>query len=296
MTRDDAASTVIGAIIVLAVLSLAVVYVNAYHVPRQGAALELEGREETESSLAALAARLAEPPAAPLVAAVPVQPPPARPPLLSGVILAPARPEGRLAFDPEGPTMRVSLLHDAPPGGVPAGDPMRTDAGGGRMRVYLLGSATAAQPVGALEATTGGAYLEDLAYRVEAGAVLTLRAGASGLVSAPPLDVTRAGAETLVAWRVPLLAGDADAVAGAPAPRVQLAPGPEAAAGGGAPAHALRIEITTGAVDAWRAALQQALGTAGTVTVTGSTVTADVQPPAGVRVDLRAVRYAVTLG
>lgn len=311
--RDAGASTVVGAIIVLAVLSLALVYVNAYHVPRQGAALELEGREQAESALVALAGRLSAEPGASLLEPLPLRPPAARPQLLSGIVISPARAEGQLQVVPAATTIRVSHVVAAPPGGVPPGDPMRVDAGGGLMRVYLLGNATEGAPLGALDLRSGGTYLEPASYRLEGGLVLVSRATTSALVSGPALDVARGrigGLETTtLAWRVPLLAGDADAVSGTSVAQVQLTPGPESAAGGGQLVRNVTIEVGTTALSAWTAALQDAVGLYGTVAwvATGpsetGTVTATLLPPAGtpagtsaVALDLRAVRYAVSFG
>lgn len=309
LSRDDGgAATMIGAILVLAVLGMSIVYVNAYHVPRQGAAREVAAREEAEASLVALASALQGADVAPLVDDLPLQGPRPSPPLLSGVVLSPAIAQGRLQFEPGWTNVSVSSVIDAPAGGVPAGDPMRVDVGGGRMRVYALGSASGGAPLGTILLTSGGAYLETATYQLAGGAVIVDRADGSALVSPPGLQVGAASSETTVAWRVPVLAGAAAETAGAGVAQLSLAPGPLARFGGGQLVHSVEVKVQTNALAAWKTALEQVVGARGTVSVVESapdagTVTATILPPTGtpsgtpaVRLTLEGVRYELDIG
>lgn len=310
--RDDAAmSTVIGAIVILAILGIAVVTVNTSYVPRQGEALELGAREVAEDTLLSLASRLGSDAGAPIVHEFNLQPPRTNPPLLSGVILAPVRAQGSLELDPAGSRLSISHVTSAPASGVPAGDPMRVDEGGGLMRVYSLGNETAGQPAGALRLAIGGAYLESATYRYEAGAVILERGAGSGALGGGPAlrsSGTPAAPTTLLAWQVPVLTGAAEEMGGVPEAIATFAPGPVARLGGGQAVHEVRIVVETDALAGWTATLQEALGGLGTVTVNATgpdegTVTAIVTAPAGapagvpsVELDLSLVRYATTFG
>lgn len=303
---DEAVATVIGAIVLLAVLGTALVYVNAYHVPRQGAALESQGAERTEEALLRLATTLAASPKSPFVQDVPLQTPRGNPPLLSGIVLSPARATGTAALNATSPVVRISADLDAPPGGVPVGDPNREDIGGGRMRIHLLGNRTAGTQVGSLQANVGGAYTATTEYRLEAGMVLVDAGASSGAVSPPSLAVQR-GTHTSVAWRIPLLAGTSGEIAGAGTVQVGLRPGPESELSGGR-AYRVHIEVNTTQLAAWRSALEDVVGSNGIVnaTTTGpDTGTLDVVllPPPGTPDTVRAVeprlgivRYQVALG
>ena len=312
MRDDSGAAAVIGAIIVLAVLGTAVLFVNGVQVPRQGATLEVAGAEATQRALVTLAGALSQRESGPRAFDVPLAPPVAQPPLLAGVVLSPARAQGSLAFDPDAARVRVSLVLPLPSGGVDPADPVRVDEGGGLMRVYLLGNRTSGVPVGALEAQVGGAYLDVAARRVEAGAVLQTGGGTSALVEPPSL---RVGGSTdgdvpltTVSWTIPLLGGASAQVSGAPSAVVRLDAGPLAASGGGVRAHEVQIEVETGARLGWTQALEEAVGARGVVSAVpagtdAGTVTATILPPAGtpagtraVTVDLWAVRFDVQVG
>lgn len=264
---DDAVATVIGALIVLALLGLAIVYVNAIHVPRQGLALEVQAREEAEVQLAALAAAAADGDDAsivlPLVAERPL------PPLLSGIILSPARQEGRLVYEPARANVTISHVTSAPASGVLAGDPTRVPLGGGLVRVYDLGNATAGAPLGSLQASVGGAYAEGATYLLEGGAVLVKRASGSALVAAPALTVDPGAdaSRTRVDWTVPLLTGAPQDLSGARRAQVALSPGPLASAGGGDAVQSVTIVVESTAAAAWRDALAQLVGARGNVTM-----------------------------
>lgn len=311
MRRGDAAvSSIVGAIVVLGILGTALLYVNAVYVPRQGAAMEVATNERAEASLLSLATSLSASASAPLVHDVPLRGERATPPLLAGVVLSPARAEGSLSLD-SGPSMRIWVLVDTPVGGVPANDPMR-EAQGDLMRVYLLGNATRGQAVGALVASTGGAYLDASRERLEAGALISDGASGSALVAPPSLVVARGGtpgaATTTVSWVLPLLGGSSTEVSGGDAAQVALTPGPTSALGGGTRVHNLTIEVNTTTLAAWQRAFTGVVGSNGYVNVTSSgpvdngTVQLDIAPPpgtaAGVRaVELRmwAVRHEVSL-
>lgn len=313
IARDDRAlSTIVGAVIVLAVIGLAIMMVNTMHVPRQGASLEMAAREDAAQSLVGLSARLSTPAAGDLAWDVPLRAPPAPPALLAGVILSPARAEGTLAFNASATRITISHVVDAPPGGVPANDSMRTAEPGNRMRVHLLGNATAGQPVGALSARVGGAYAPQITFTLSGGLVLRQEPPhAPAPLEALGLRVARVDTPTgplaHVAWHVPLLAGTGGETSGAAAAVVALDAGPTTRIAGETRAHELTIRIATTAVDAWRMALTDAAAGLGTVTVTAGptpsegVVTLTVASPAGasgaaVRADLQATMYALTMG
>lgn len=308
LRRSDAGvSSVVGAILILAILGMSLVYVNAFHVPRQGATMEMAGREDAEAALALLAADLAAPARGSLTADLPLRPDAPGPPLLAGVVLSPARAHGRLSFEPAQTNVSVSHVTAAPAGGVPVGDPIRAALPGGLMRVWSLGNATGGVPVGSLRLAPGAAYLEGASYAVEAGAVVVKREDGSALVAPPALHVGAAGGVTTVSWRVPLLRGAAAEVGGGERAQVGLAPGPESASGGGQRVHEVSIRVDTDALQAWRTALEELVGGRGSVAVaqTGpdrGVVTATIAAPPGtpagtpaVELDLKAVRYAVGL-
>lgn len=310
LRRDEQAmSTVIGAIVILAILGLAVVSVNASYVPRQGEALELAARENAEASLLALSTRLGEA-GGPLTAEFALRPAPGTPPLLSGVILSPARAAGTLSMDPAGPRITISHVSTAPSGGVPPNDPMREVAGPGLMRVYDLGNATSGHSTGALGLTSGGAYLEPASYSLEAGALLLKREASSQASTGGPAlrgAGTATAPTTLVSWRIPILTGSESEVSGVGHAGAKLTPGPVASIGGGQLVHEVRIVVETDSFAAWTTLLQEAVGARGTVyaNATGQdagTVTAVVGPPPGaaagepsVELDLSAIRYATSL-
>src|SRR5581483_8278325 len=96
---DEAVSTVVGAILVLAALGLGIVYVNAYHVPSQGEALDVQAREAAQAGLAsARGTLLADPSGGARSFEVPLRAPEPSPPLLSGVVLSPALGQGTLSL------------------------------------------------------------------------------------------------------------------------------------------------------------------------------------------------------
>lgn len=305
MMRDDGISSVVGAIVVLAILGGSLLYVNAFSVPRQGASMEVQGGELAEAALLEMASALHDHATGPSVHEIPLQAPRTTPPLLAGVILSPARPPGTLALDETSTRLSVSALLDMPAGGVAVDDPIRVDAGSGQMRLYLLGNRTTGFPVGAISARVGGAYTESPEYRLEGGLLLANRSASSAALGRLGMFVDQ-DATTSIAWRLPLLAGGAQQVAGAGA-QVGVRPGPESALGGSL-VHGVTIAVETANVAAWREALEDALGDAATVvpTIVGDpdngTVTATVLPPASVPVGtpaiemrLWAVRYDTTL-
>ena len=296
---DAGAASVIGAIIVLAIIGIAAMYVNGVHVPRQGAALELAAREDAESALVGMAAALAAPPAGGFRWDVPLRTPAAPPSLLSGLILSPARMDGTLAVDGAGASITISHVVPAPASGVGANDDMRVDLANGEMRVFLVGNASAGQPLGGVDARVGGAYLDGATYRMEGGAVIAVReGGASSLVEAPALRVLSDGADTRVRWHVPLLAGAASERSGDSSAVVAFDTGPTAALT--ARASELRIVVhAEGTLDAWRTAMEDAVGTLGMVAVdeNAQTVTVTIPAPAGGAVveDMRVTMHATTL-
>lgn len=303
--RDDqGAATIVGAIIVLAILGTALLYVNGIHVPRQGATLERDGNEATAEALSSLASLIARPADGPVAAEVPLRADAPTPPLLAGLVLSPAIAHGSLALEP-GALVDVSVVVDAPQSGVPADDPTREPVAGGRMRVHLLGSATAGQPVGALVARTGGAHGEPATRALEGGAVLATSPAEASLVE-PTLAVAAAGnathPTTRISWRLPLLAGGTSEMSGTSAARVVMTPGPEARLGGGSAVHELRVRVETDHPDAWAEALRRAAGGRGTLAQSGDVVeltfSAPVGAPAGVasvQVDIWLARYQVSL-
>lgn len=304
--RDDAVSTVIGTIVILAILSTALVYVNAFHVPRQGANLETQGSERTEAALLALAVELQSQPRGPSLQEVPLQAERASPPLLSGIVLSPALAPGSASIDAGAPRLTLTAELDAPADGVPANDPIREDLGNGRMRLYLLGNTTDGLATGAVEARVGGAYTSPTSYRVEAGLVLANRSDGSAALAAPNIQVQRQSV-TSVAWRVPLLAGASEEIAGSASAQLALRPGPESELGGGR-AYAATLRVETDNLAAWRVALEETFGSAAVITVAPNAdgshgvVEASIQPPSGtpattrgVELRLWAVRHEVSL-
>ena len=291
---DSGVTAVIGAIVVLALAGTAVLYINAFYVPRQGAAIETESVESTQASLLALASALSRGADAPLTHDVPLRSGAGDPPLLSGVVLSPARAEGALALNLTAPRISVSVVLDAPATGVPSGDPTRVDLGAGRMRHYLLGNATAGLAVGSLETAVGGAYASRAEYRLEAGALLSTREGRSLAIAPPALDVERVGHGTAVSWRIPLLGGAPGRAEGAGIAQVLLRPGPEAVVGG-AYAYNMTIRVETAHLAAWTAALQESVGNLGFVNATQSgpadsgTVEALLVAPPGSPLDAKLV-------
>lgn len=300
---DSAVTAVIGAIVVLALAGTAVLYVNAFYVPRQGAAIETESVEDTQAALLALASGLSRGADAPLVHDIPIRAGAGDPPLLSGVVLSPARAEGSLTLNTTSPRVSVSVVLDAPASGVPAGDPTRVDLGGDRMRHYLLGNASAGVAVGSLEARVGGAYASRAEYRLEGGALLSAREGRSLAIAPPALDVDRVGPGTSVSWRIPLLGGAAALAEGGSIAQVLLRPGPEASATA-TQAYNVSVRVETTSLSAWTAALREAVGANGFVNATqigaadNGTVEALIVAPPGspagaklVEARLFAVRY-----
>ncbi|HVM45413.1 MAG TPA: hypothetical protein VM582_05705 [Candidatus Thermoplasmatota archaeon] len=293
--RDDeqAIAAVVGAIIILAVLGIALVYVNAFHVPRQGAAMEVMASERAEGALASLAGALGRPAQGPLVQDVPLRVDRATPPLLSGIVLSPARAEGSLALLPASSTIRVSVVVPAPAEGVPAGDATRESVAGGLMRVHLVGTSAAGQPMGALRATTGGTYVSPSGRVLEGGAVLADTLAASATVAPPALTVNG----DAVAWRLPLLAGAPGEVSGGSLAQVVLTPGPEAELGGGSAVNELRVRVETTHLAAWKAAFESTVGTRGSVTATSTGPDDGIVEARLDNVQLRlfVVRYQVSL-
>ncbi|HEX2021582.1 MAG TPA: hypothetical protein VHH36_02655 [Candidatus Thermoplasmatota archaeon] len=301
MKDDSAISAVVGGIVLLAILSASLIYVNAFHVPRQGEAIEVAAREDAERAMASLAALL--PQGAPTVQDLPLRAPAQTPPLLSGLVLSPARAAGSAAFDPAGPTIGVSVVLAAPAGGVPADDPVREALPGGLMRLHLVGNETAELPVGSLRLATGSAYLDPATYRAEGGALLLRRGGSSEALLAPPLLVGADGAggarRTTVSLALPVLGGGAAEIAGAGSSQVALAARGDAQATGGL-ARNLTIAVTTDALAAWTAALTEAVGVSGTVTATSTgpdagRVVAVILPPAGAPPNAPRVAYDITM-
>lgn len=297
---DSGVSAVIGAIVVFAIFSSALIYTNAIHVPRQGASLEVALREDAERSLGALAGELVEDDGA--LVDVALRPAPAPPALLAGLVLSPVRADGGLRLEP-GANVSVSVVVPAS-GAVASDDPTRVDLGDGLVRVFLVGNKTGARSVGALELALGGTYTPASSYRVEGGALLLGRDGASEGVALGALRIARGGsaasATTDVAWTLPLLAGEASEVGGVGAAQVALVPGPVARAGGTSPLHNVTIVVETQHVAGWRALLEEAVGGHGTVaaSLTGAdsgVVTAIVLPPAGTLPGTRAVTLDLTL-
>lgn len=301
--QDGGAAAVVGAVVVLAVLGSAILYINAIHVPRQGTALEAQGAERTEAALLRLASVLSRPAEGAFTHEVPLRAPPAPPPLLDGIVLSPPRGDGSLALAPEGSRIQVSVVLDAPAGGVPPGDATRVDLGGGRMRHYLLGNATAGVPLGALSVATGGIHAEPVVHRLEGGALLAQRDTRSLAIAPPALEVERRAGETAVSWRIPLVAGSASETTGGDSAQVSFQPGPEARTV--ARAYAMEVRIETAQLAGWTAALQRATGTAAVVATGGTgtdagTVVATLAGPdggaaRGLQVDLRVVRLVATL-
>ena len=290
---DQAVAAVIGAIIVLAVLGIGIVYVNAYHVPRQGAALEVSAAENGEVSLVELAGELALGPRGPFAHDIPLRADRPTPPLMSGIVLTPARGEGHVALVGDGATIGVSVVVPAPATGVPAGDPSREAVGWSKMRVHLLGTATGGQPLGAIRVVTGGAHFDASETLLEGGAVLSDTKQGSAVVAPPAMSVDG----DLVGWRLPLLAGSASELSGAAAAQVALSPGPEAQLGGGSKVEELRIRIATAHAAAWKAALEDVIGSRGVVTSTTSAPDEGTVEATLTNVELRlfVVRYQVSL-
>lgn len=294
---DEAVSAVIGAIVLLGIVGMALLYTNAYRVPEQGRSLEVALRESAETGLSGLTSRLDGVSTATQTADLPLKIARASP-LLAGIVLSPARADGRSALEPSGTNLSLSIVTDAAAGGVPANDPMRVDLGNGKVLVYVLGNATSGVALGRLNHTVGGAYLAPDTLAMEGGALLSLRSGgASVLLESPSLSVLRQGNATRVAWRIPLLAGSPTQVVGGASARWAFAPGPVAESGGGDLAYGTTLTIRTDALAAWSAGLTSLVGAQGNVTTAlragdAGTVTAIVLPPAGTPAATKAVQIA----
>lgn len=299
MRRDDVAgASIIGAIIVLAIIATSIVYVNTVHVPRQGVAMEVAASQKAAAALVGIAGKLGD--GAYVLADVPLRGERATPPLLSGVILSPARMDGTLGFLPNSSNLTVSVVIDAPAGGVPANDPVRQDLGGGKMRLYLVGNSTGALPMGALRAYVGGAYTSQAQDWVEGGAVVARRSNMSTALAAPALSITR-DSTTIARWHLPLLAGTPSEVSGSQVGQVSLTPGPTATIGGGATAYNASIVINTTMVTGWTAAMQDVVGPNGFVNTTrvgaddNGTVDVVILAPAGTAPTTKAVEFVLKL-
>lgn len=302
MMRDEGVSTVIGAVVVLAILGGAILYVNAFYVPHQGAAMETNARADARQALLDLQGQLTAN-RAPFTAQVPLAPKPGEPPLMAGVILSPARTPGALNFTTQGTTLVVSHLTDAPAGGVPANDPTRV-AESGRMRVYDVGSAAGGVAMGSLGASVGGTYLAPVSYRLEGGGILAVRAGASSLVAAPSWRVASSanGSTNVLGGTLPILAGPLAEERGLGSGALALAPGAAIRAGAGQAVYNVTLVVHTDALAAWTAAMQAALGGRGTLAVVpdagatdAGTITVIVLPPAGTPANVRGVTLDLTL-
>jgi len=274
--RDDhAASAVIGAIIILAVLGTAIVTINAVHVPRQGEAAEASHQQDVQRALAELvdAQAVAGADATSRVH-VPLRPVAIGPRLVAGIILDPVRAGGSLDFTPDDTSVRLALILDVPPAGVPAGDPSREDVGNGTMRVWLVGNRDGGEPIGTLTAIVGGAYLTPQHYVVEGGALLS---GSGAVIVAPPIRVRQqsdgASAWTSVSIRLPILEGGGAQLGGAEAASISLVNGGLANAGGSsARARAIIFEVEGPRADAWHDALAS-VGASATANSTHATGT-----------------------
>lgn len=287
MRRDDAAvSNVVGAILVFAVVGLAVLSINALYVPKQGATLEVAARETAEDALVTSAA-LQSSSTTPFLSQIPLSPSAGAPSLLPGIILDPVRPDGLATLNAS--ATRIAISYDV-----------------GGTRYYALGNATSGAPVGALTLRIGGAYLDSATYQASAGAVLLMRGNQSAMVAPPALHVARGGSAaspiTEFSWRVPVLAGGLQQVAGKGAAQARFVPGPLAQAGGGQLVGSVTVVVTTDAVEAWNTTLRELVGANGVVTVGAGNVTATILPPAGtpagaraVSLDLSLVRFEVAL-
>lgn len=303
LARDsDAAAAIVGSLIVLAILGLAIVYVNTAYVPRQGERLEAQASAEAELALRALASGMAGEPA-PLRQELPLRPERAAPPLLAGIILSPLRADGTFTFDPALTNVTVSLVTDAPAGGVSPGDGSRVAMPNGTMRVYLLGNATRGAPVGSAGLALARGYLAESEMRLEAGAVVARHGAGSTLVSPPTLHVARVDSAqplTRITWRIPILAGAETELGGSGGIDASLVPGPVASAGGLAGARSVSIAIESHSLAAWREALEKAVGPQGSVTTNATgpdrgTVTATIASPAGTPAGMNGVEVALSL-
>lgn len=290
---DDAGvATVVGAILVLALLGLTILVVNSVYVPQQGATLEVGARERAEDALVVTASQEGSA-TTPFLAQLPLSSERPSPSLLPGIVLDPARADGRASFNASSTRVAIALNISGAP-------------------VYALGNATSGAPLGALTLRVGGAYLDPARYDLAGGMVLLARGGNSSVVAPPGLHVARGGSAaspvTEVAWRVPVLAGGLQEVSGKGAAQARLVPGPVAQSGGGDLVQNVTIRVETDALGAWTAALRDLVGANGVVAASPSgpadngTVVATILPPAGtpsgasaVRVELSLVRYEVSL-
>lgn len=283
--RDDAASGMIGAIILLAILTTALMYTNAVYVPAQAEALAIEGRQDIEAGLADLAARAAA--GDTTLGDLPLTSPSATPRLLRGIVLDPPslRAEALLREDT---TLRVSALIAQPTGGVPTADAIRV-AEDGRMRLYLVGNATEALPLAAISVEVTGGPGARPRYDLVGGAVILDHGASSEMLTAPALDATattaNSDARTRWSWTLPVIDIDEDAASAAgDTARARLQAAAHARTSG-SDAVALTIEMTTPALDAWESHWRSVVGDRGTVVATptsadtGSLVVTILAPP-----------------
>lgn len=278
LSADAGASTVLGALLVLLVLSGALVYTNAYRTPEKGAGLERAQARLLGAEMDRLAAATTSA-AAGTTVTVPVSaaPPASTPSLLRGIVLDPAPPGATLAFDPTGPTLRVT--HVTP---------------GGRT-VHDVGNATGGLPLGRVTATTAGHYIAPLAFTVEAGAGVHSSRGGHVLAHPPDWSWREESGVRALALTVPHLTGAAWSVTDSENHAVALVPIAARASGGPLPAAtAVTIEVArTPAAAAWGAYLNETFAPATATVRTGpaGSATITLAAPAGAPLALD-VRYA----
>lgn len=153
LPRDDRAlSVVAGAVILLAILSVTLLYINAYRVPLEGEARDKAFVDEGTRAMEALQVQLRpgsdDRPVPLLRAQLPLTQARAEPGLLAGILLTPASAAATVTLDVAGPVVEVyavtadnETVHHlgAPGAGVPLGNlTLAIDPAYGPRQVRLL--------------------------------------------------------------------------------------------------------------------------------------------------------------
>ncbi|HWG89496.1 MAG TPA: hypothetical protein VNZ52_01480 [Candidatus Thermoplasmatota archaeon] len=292
MRRDEGGvSPIIGAIIVLAILTITLVYFNAYRVPLEGEGLDRTFVEEGARAMQSLQSELrvgADQTPLPLVQAnLPITPPRPEAGLMAGFVVTPATGGATARFNATGP--KITVFHETAGGGI----------------VYDLGGpgtgpgAEAGIPLGNLSLDAQPAYLRRVVHVLEGGALFRGDVRSQGTYWAPVLSTGLEMTSTKAALRIVRLTGDDTEVAGPRSARVTLeheastaSPPPELAA------RRVTIVVETARPGAWKSLLTENLGVvpacgAGTPTATCVTETATrlklvlVGPSGGTAADLK---------
>lgn len=252
--RDErGVSSVLGAILVFAILASALLYVNAFRAPEKGADGERAVARALETGMDALAAATTRGSSGPATVALELAPAAPSPSLLRGIVLDPLRPETTFALEPDAFAMRVR--HVTPAGAT----------------VWDLGSAASPADLGRFAATTAGRYVAPQSVIVEGGAAVRASAGGAVLAARPDWSWTSSGGVRTLALTVPDLEGAATNVTDSSNRIVTLAPQGTRAVGGDAVASSrIVLEVWSEHNRAWAAFLNETFAPATAVVQAGN--------------------------